>query len=223
MPCYEDKNDENETIIVEAILSKAHQNKPDCRDWSNYDLKGIIIEAFSILENKFDAQQYMLQQLLQQLKLPKVDSIDFEEDFGMKIPANSKHELHQLNELLDKNEKKQILYNNLSLAGGSNIRLVTSRVINLLMTVKCLSEICWKGGSNIEKPGMVTSFKNIFNIIMLVIKSKSKNSEDVGSVVENCLKNKFRNSNSIVNAKAKKTNSKNIVRNLKQIEMTQVE
>lgn len=158
------------------------------------DLYEFAKEKFESLDQQMCIQNLMLQSILDNLKKQNFnfDIQASDETFELPLPVKTKDDLYKFESLLNDNIKKRIVLKKLSLYGGNNAKILTSRVIDSLMTTNLLSQICWKGA--IEKPGMALEFKNVLDIIAISVKTKYNN-EDVGLIVEVCLKNKFRNSN----------------------------
>lgn len=152
--------------------------------------------SYNLLDSKMERQNILLKAIYERMAtIVNLNTVDgFENDFDFSLPVNTKIDLEILNNILLNADTKILLFKKLSSVGGNNIRHFTLRVIDSLMTSECLSEICWKGGGTSDKPGMITRYKNVLDVIIKTIKNKYANNGDVGSTVEICLKNKFRNS-----------------------------
>lgn len=154
----------------------------------------IFLERFANYEAEQKKQTVLLEIILTKLQISNNnDNFEIEQD-DFVLPAKVKDELKQLNEKLNNKESKQKLAKRLTLIGGSNCRLLTIRIINAIMTPDCMSSICWRGTE--DKGSMMDDFKNIYDVILMVIKRRYPLTVDIGNVVEVILKNKFRNCSS---------------------------
>lgn len=150
--------------------------------------------------NQFDehmrSQSILLEAILEKLEIQNIDINQLGvPEYNFKLPKKSPAELYEFNKSLNVWHNKQYLIKQLSLIGASNARLLTTRVIDGLMTSECLNSICWKGT---ESKSSIQDFKNILDVILLTVKKRHPEIVDVGSLVENILKNKFRNVNKII-------------------------
>lgn len=141
--------------------------------------------------------------------LKKMSTLDVEAAGAMELesdqlglPVNSAEDLKKLNDKLQEKCNQRKIIDKLLLIGGSNVRQLSIRLADAIMTKECLGQICWAGTNS--KGGITETYRNVLEIILFVIKKRFSMVVDVGTIVEGVLKNKFRNCQSKTINKNKK-------------------
>lgn len=134
-------------------------------------------------------QTILLEAILKKMELTKIDMNELDEQ--IELPVKTLDELTGLNKLLDNMDKKNRIVKQLSYLGGNSSRILTIRIINNIMTTELLKGISWKGTK--EKLSIYKDLKNIFDVILYVVKKRYPLVADIATTVETILKNKFRN------------------------------
>lgn len=160
-------------------------------NYCHQDFKALI-DRVANLELIIEKQNNLLEELVKKLSGGGNNTAtdDIEPDEFL-LPAKCSNDLEELNYKLNDLILKKKLTSKLMLLGGNNCRLLTIRLIQTLMTKECLSLISWRGTKS--KKSMVTNFRNIHEIILLVVKKRYP-ATDIGTIVETIIKNKCRNS-----------------------------
>lgn len=120
---------------------------------------------------------------LKQLFIDDADAVE--------LPIKSIEDLTAFEKSLNNKEFKISYIKKLSLIGSVHSKMLAIRVIDSLLSKKVLKNVCWKGTK--DKLAMYSNFKNILDLIIKVVKLRYP-SEDAGTICENVMRHKFKNS-----------------------------
>lgn len=158
-----------------------------------------------------DKQAYVLESVLEKLTTitdnfeikPLDENGMYDKMFIDQLPLVTRDALFAFEETLRHNPNiKQYLIRRFSIVGGPNERMVTSRILDMFVSPKCLREMCWVGTA--EKG----SFRSLLQIIEVVNSSVAKAFPNLGlpvpKLVESMLRSKLRNAEAKVLHDARK-------------------
>lgn len=126
----------------------------------------------------------------------------FDRFFIDRLPCNSRDELLNFEEFLRKNPAmKTYLVKRFSLAGGLNPRMLSSRVLDMFFTPKCLQQMCWVGTA--EK-GSFRLLVQVLEILSVSVSKAFPNDKTSTQIMESMLRSKIKNAEAKVLNDAKK-------------------